>query len=243
MGVRLLGRGFGVVFRSPRLLLMGLVPGVIAAAIVLTALGTLVYFLSDVAAVVTWFADDWSAGARTAIRVAAQIAIVLGSVVVAVFTFTALTLLIGDPFYESISKRVDDRFGGAPDATDAPWYRNLGRNLADSLRLLALTLAASVVLFLAGFVPVIGQTVVPVFDAVLGGWFLAVEISGIPFNRRGFRLRERRKLLAANRPLALGFGVPVFLLLLVPFGALLVMPCAVAGATLLTRRVLGQPHG
>jgi CysZ protein len=40
----------------------------------------------------------------------------------------------------------------------------------------------------------------------------------------------------------LGFGVPVFVVFLVPFVAVLVMPGAVAGATLLTRRVLGQPH-
>jgi CysZ protein len=242
-GMRLLGRGFGIVFRSPRLLVLGLVPGVIAAVIVLGALFALFYFLGDLAALVTWFADNWSADLRNAARIVASIGLVVGSVVVAVFTFTALTLTIGDPFYESISKRVDDRYGGASDVIEGPWFRNLRRNLVDSLRLLVLSIVMSAVLFVAGFVPVVGQTVVPVVDATFGGWLLAVEVSGIPFNRRGYRLSERRRLLRANRALALGFGVPVFLCLLLPFAALVVMPCAVAGATLLTRRVLGQPHG
>jgi CysZ protein len=243
MGTRLLGRGFGLVLRSPRLMLLGMVPAVVAAAVVLAAFALLLYYLTDLSALVTWFADDWSAGVRGTLRFIAGIAIVVGAGLLAVFTFTALTLLIGDPFYEAISKHVDDRFGGAPDAEEGPWFRNLGRNLTDSMRLLALTFGASVLSFLVGFVPVVGQTVVPVLDATIGGWFIAMEVSGIAFNRRGFRLRERRKLLGANRALALGFGIPVFLALLVPFAALVVMPGAVAGATLLTRRVLGQPHG
>jgi CysZ protein len=39
--------------------------------------------------------------------------------------------------------------------------------------------------------------------------------------------------------LALGFGVSVFVCFLVPLGAVLVMPAAVAGATLLTRHAYG----
>ena len=108
--------------------------------------------------------------------------------------------------------------------------------------MIALSVIASVFLFGAGLIPVVGQTVVPVIDAGVGGWFLAVEISGVPFNRRGLRLRDRRRLLGAHRALALGFGVPLFLLFLVPFAAIVVMPGAVAGATLMTRRVLGQAH-
>jgi CysZ protein len=240
-GFGLLFRGIGLVTRNPRLLALGLVPGFVSLVVVLAALGTLFYFLADVAAVVTWFADDWSKDARSAIRFLAEVGIGGTAIVVAVLTFTALTLTIGDPFYESISKRVDDRFGGAPE-TNAPWHRTLLWNLADSVRLLLMSVVVSAVLFVVGFIPVVGQTVVPVVGWFIGGWLLAVEISGVPFNRRGLRLRDRRRLLRANRALTLGFGVPVFLIFIVPFVAVLVMPGAVAGATLLTRRVLGQPY-
>jgi CysZ protein len=67
-------------------------------------------------------------------------------------------------------------------------------------------------------------------------------LTGIPFNRRGLRLRDRRRLLRANPALVLGFGVPVFVIFLIPFAAVLVIPAAVAGSTLLTRRVLGLPY-
>jgi CysZ protein len=240
-GTGLLLRGFGLVGRSPRLLVLGLLPGLVSLAVVFTALGMLLYFINDVAAVVTWFADDWSEDARSAVRVIAGIGIGAAAIILAVLTFTALTITIGDPFYESISKRVDDRFGGAPEA-DAPWHRTWSRNLVDSLRLFLTSVATSAMLFVVGFVPVVGQTVVPVIGAVIGGWLLALELSGVAFNRRGLRLRDRRRLLRANRPLALGFGVPLFVIFIVPFIAVLVMPAAVAGATLVTRRVLGQRY-
>src|SRR6266545_1763223 len=197
-GIRLLGRGIGMYARTPRLLVLGLIPAVISAAIMTAAL--------------------------------------------AVLTYTAITLVIGDPFYEAISKKVEERYGAVPEEVDVPWWRSMRWNLVDSLRLLALTLAIGIPMFVLGFIPLVGQTVVPVLDALIGGWFLVVELTGIPFNRRGLRLRDRRRLLAANRALALGFGVPVFLIFLVPFAAVLVIPAAVAGSTLLARRVLGLPH-
>lgn len=95
--------------------------------------------------------------------------------------------------------------------------------------------------FLAGFLPAVGQTVVPVLGALVGGWFLAVELVGVPFTRRGLRLPDRRRALRAHRPAALGFGTAVFCCFLVPGGAVLVMPAAVAGGTLLARRALGLP--
>jgi CysZ protein len=241
-GVGLLFRGIGMVARSPRLIVLGLVPGIVSFVVVLAALGTLFYFLGDVAGAATWFADDWSPATRDLTRGFAQLAIGVGAVVIAVFTFTALTLTIGDPFYEEISKSIDDRLGGGP-AEELPWRRTIVRNLADSLRLLAFSVAVGLVISCAGLIPLVGQSVVPIVGWIVGGWLLAVEISGVPFNRRGIRLRERRKLLRANRSLALGFGVPIFLIFLIPFVAVLVMPGAVAGATLVTRRVLGQPGG
>ena len=48
-------------------------------------------------------------------------------------------------------------------------------------------------------------------------------------------MRERRRMLGARRTTTLGFGVVAYLLFLIPFGAVLVMPAAVAGATMLAR--------
>ncbi|HKE66286.1 MAG TPA: EI24 domain-containing protein [Micromonosporaceae bacterium] len=238
-GVALLGRGFGRYRRDPRVLIAGLIPAVIAAALVLGALGVLIYFVPDLGRAVTPFADHWAAGLRDTVRVLADVSIVGIGGLVAFVTFTSVTLAIGDPFYEKIAHRVEDELGGVPGAIDAPWWRGLGRSVVESIRLVLTSAIVGIPLFIAGFLPLVGQTVVPVIGALVGGWFLAVELVSAPFERRGLRLADRRRVLRANRPLAVGFGAAVFVCFLVPLGAIVTMPAAVAGGALLTRRVLG----
>lgn len=240
-GVGLFLRGIGLYLRSPGLMLLGVVPALISGAVFLTAFGALVYFVDDLAALITPFADDWSAAWRGLVRVVAGLALLGLGGLLTVVAFTAVTLIIGDPFYEKISERVEDGLGGTPNAVDVPFWSSLRHSVADSLRLVGLSVALGVPLFAAGFIPVVGQTVVPALAATIGGWLLAVELVGSPFYRRGLRLPDRRAALRADRPAALGFGVAVFVSFLIPLGAVLLMPAAVAGAALLARRVLGQP--
>ena len=240
-GAALLGRGLGLVLRHPRLLALGLLPALIAGILYAAALVTLIVFVDDAARAVTWFADDWSTFARDLIRVVAG-AMLLGlGGLLGVLTFTAVTLLIGDPFYEKISALVEARYGGVPDEVEVPFWQSMRRSLVDSLRLIGLSIVLGIPLFVLGFIPVVGQTVVPVLGAAVGGWLLATELTGAPFQRRGQRLHHRRAALKARRPLSLGFGVAVFAGFLIPLGAVLLMPAAVAGAALLSRKVLGQP--
>jgi CysZ protein len=240
-GAGLLGRGLELVLRSPRLLAMGLLPALIAGALYAVALFFLLRFLPDLARFATGFADGWATGLRDLLEVLAGIAIVGVAVLLGLLAFTAVTLAIGDPFYERISELVEHRYGGVPDAVEVSFWRSLGRSVVDSVRLITLSVLAGIPLFLLGLIPVVGQVVSPVLGALVGGWLLAVELTGAPFQRRGQRLRDRRRVLRAHRPMALGFGVGVFLCFLIPLGAILLMPAAIAGATLLSRRVLGHP--
>jgi CysZ protein len=241
VGVGLLGRGLGIVLRNPRLLGLGLLPALISGILYAAALVTLIVFIGDLSRAVTFFADDWATGWRDLVRVLAGIAVFGIGGLLGVLTFTAVTLLIGDPFYEKISVLVEDRFGGIPDEVEVSLWRSLGRSLVDSLRLIGLSILLGIPLFLLGFLPLVGQTVVPVLGGAVGGWILAVELTGVPFQRRGQRLRHRRAALRGNRPMTVGFGAAVFASFLIPLGAILLMPAAVAGATLLARKALGCP--
>ncbi|MDG4791571.1 EI24 domain-containing protein [Micromonospora sp. WMMD1102] len=240
-GVGLLFRGLAVYGRSPLLVLLGIVPAMISGALYLAGLGTLVYFADELAALITPFADDWSDGPRQLLRLVAGFALLGLGGLLGVVTFTAITLVIGDPFYEKISERVEERFGGVPDEVELSFWRSLRRSIADAARLLGRSVLFGIPLFVAGFVPLVGQFVVPVVAAMVGGWFLAMGLVGVPFQRRGLRLAQRQRALRARRPLTLGFGVAVFLCFLIPLGAVLLTPAAVAGATLLARRTLDQP--
>jgi CysZ protein len=228
--------------RSPRIMLLGLIPAMIVALLLLAAFVVLLSFIGDISVAVTWFADGWGTGERRAVRVLAGIAVVGAFLVVGVVAYTGLTLTVGEPFYEAISRHVEDRLGGVQGEVDIPFWRTLPRSIVDSLRLLLLTMVCGIPLFVAGFIPVVGETVVPVIGALVAGWFLTHELIGVPFERRGLRYADRRRMLRGRRSLALGFGTAAFVCFLIPVvGAVLLMPAAVAGATLLSRDLFGMP--
>lgn len=242
-GVRLLGRGVRIMLRSPRLLLIGALPAVLTTALLLGGMAALAYWIGDVAAAITPFADDWEAGWRTAVR-AATGGVVLGvALMIGLISFTALTLALGGPFYEHIAERVENDLGVAPTAAESSWWRMLWWGLRDGAALILRSLMFTIPLFACGFIPVVGQTVVPVLVILVTGWFLALELVAVPFYRRGINLKQRRKLLAKRRTLALGLGAPVALLCMIPLAAILVMPVAVAGGVLVaheTFRLTGR---
>jgi CysZ protein len=240
-GIGLLARGIAMYARSPGLLVLGLLPALIAFLLLLVGLGVVIYFIGPESRALTWFADGWPSVGRDLIRALAEVAIVGVFLLLAFVLYAGLTLAIGDPFYEKISERVETRLGGLPDPVSLPWWKEVRRSLGEALRLLVFSAVVGILLFVIGLLPVVGQVVAPVIGGLVGGWALAVELTGIPFARRGLGLRQRRRMLRERRWLALGFGVSVFVCFLIPLGAILVMPAAVAGATLLTRHVHGLP--
>jgi CysZ protein len=239
-GVGYLLRGIGWTARNPAQWLFGLIPALIVLAAYAAGLVALAFYLDDLAGWVTPFADGWSDGARAAMRVVAGIAVYGTAVFLAVLTFTAVTLLVGDPFYEAIAVRVEESQGGAPPEPDVPLLVQIGRALKDALVLGLVAVLFAVVFFAAGFLPVVGQTVVPVIAALVSGYYLAGELTSIALERRGLLRKERFARLKANRALAVGFGAATFVVFLIPLGAVFAMPGAVAGATLLARERLAD---
>ncbi len=239
-GVGCLGRGFGMWLTSPRLMLLGTIPALLVAVIYAALL---VFFFANLAPIASWltpFADGWDEPFGTIARILAGLALTAVVLLAVVYTYTATTLALGDPFYERIWASVEQRLGNAPDDLEEHWWQSAARSIGTAVRLIALAVLVSFTLFVAGFVPVIGQTLVPAIGVAFGGWFLTVELTGFAFDARGLNLRERRRMLATSRARTFGFGIATYLLFLIPLGAVVAMPAAVAGATLLSRQALEE---
>ncbi|MBP2473020.1 CysZ protein [Crossiella equi] len=239
-GLRFLGQGLATALRRPKLLLLGAIPAVLTTALMLGGLVTLAYWAGDLATWVTPFADGWAEWLRKTIRFTAGLAVVVGAVAVSVVAFTAITLVVGGPFYEHISETVEDSLGGVPEGERAGWFRMLVLGLRDSALLIVVAILCNLPLFLAGFIPVVGQTVIPVVVACVGGWILALELVAVPFTRRGLNLGARHRTLRNHRAMVLGLGVPAYLLCAVPFLSIIAMPVAFIGATIMAREALTQ---
>ncbi|UMP05351.1 EI24 domain-containing protein [Amycolatopsis sp. EV170708-02-1] len=237
-GIRMFGRGLGILARSPRLLLIGALPALLTTVLLIGGIVALAFWIDDLSLLITPFADDWSPGWRTTIRVAVGVAVFGAVLAIAMIGFTAITLAVGGPFYEHIAEKVEDDLGGVPGAVDLSGWRLLVMGLKDGLVLVLRSLMFTIPLLIAGFIPVVGQTVVPVLLALVTAWFLVLELIAVPFYRRGMDLKQRRLLLRRHRALALGLGLPVSLLCLIPFAALIVMPVGFVGGVLVAREVL-----
>ncbi|MDR5699680.1 EI24 domain-containing protein [Agromyces aerolatus] len=235
-GFGMLGRGFGFWRRRPRLMLLGLVPAAIAFVLLAAALITLGVQLPALVDWATPFADSWDGFWQGVLRFTIALIVFAGAAVLAVVTFTALTLVIGDPFYERIWRAVEQDLGGpVPDEGGGFW-----RSVVDALQLVGLGLVVAVVAGLAGLIPVVGTVLGAVLGVVLTGRLLVRELTGRAFEARGLSLEHRRALRRANRWRTLGFGVATQLCFLVPLGAVATMPAAVAGATMLARQLLDR---
>ncbi|WP_328313018.1 EI24 domain-containing protein [Streptomyces sp. NBC_00442] len=249
--MRDIGAGFGYLVKGQRWaaghgrsLGIGLLPGLITLVLYAGALIGLAYGADDVAGWATPFADGWSSPWLGLFRGFLTVLVFALGLFLAVISFTAVTLLVGQPFYEKLSADVDRaESGGAAPESGLPLWRELWISARDSLRVLVRVAFYGIVLFGLGFVPVIGQSVIPAIGFCVTGFFLAEELTAVALQRRGMELRPRLALLRSRRLLVLGFGVPLALAFVVPLVAVFLMPGAVAGATLMVRDLLGESDG
>ncbi|WP_406321950.1 EI24 domain-containing protein [Streptomyces sp. NBC_00519] len=220
----------------------GLLPGLITLVLYVAALIALALWGEGFVAWSTPFADDWTSPWQGLFRGFLTAVLVALALLLAVLTFTAVTLLIGQPFYENLSEKVDRDVspdGTAPES-GLPLWRELWISARDSLRIVVRAVLWGVLLFALGFIPFVGQTAVPVIGFFVTGFFLTEELAAVALQRRGVDLPARLALLRSRKTLVWGFGTPLGLAFLVPFVAVFLMPGAVAGATLLARDLLGE---
>ncbi|MEV0317741.1 EI24 domain-containing protein [Streptomyces sp. NPDC050658] len=245
--MRDLGRGFGYLMKGQRWVAqhgkqygVGLLPGLITLLLYAGALVALALWGTDFVGWATPFADDWSSPWLGLFRGFLTALLFALALLLSVITFTAVTLLVGQPFYESLSEKVDISVAGFAPESGLPLWRELWISARDSLRIVLRAAVWGILLFALGFIPVVGQTVVPVVGFCVTGFFLVEELTAVALQRRGVELRDRLALLRGRKQLAWGFGTPLAVAFLVPFVAVFLMPGAVAGATLMARELVGE---
>jgi CysZ protein len=233
-GVGHLARGFGMWRRRPGLMLLGMVPALIVFLLLLAAFLVLLWKVDDLVDWATPFADVWATTVRTVLRIGLMLAVLSAAVFLFAAVFVALTLAVGDPFYERIWRATEGMLGGPVPDRDIGTLRSVG----DSLAFAAISMVAGVGVLLVGFLPVVGPIMGMAVGLLVSGRLLASELLARPLEARGLDRTARKQLLRRNPGGMLGFGVATQACFLIPFGAIVVMPAAVVGATGLARDLL-----
>ncbi|WP_435747030.1 EI24 domain-containing protein [Microbacterium sp. PMB16] len=235
-GIRTLLRGFTLWRTRPGLMNLGLIPAVITIALLGALLLPLLLNMNLLTAWVTPFAEEWPAPWKGLLRGAVGFVIAVAAIALSSAVFTALTLTIGDPFYQRIWHAVEVDLGDAPPADGGSFWTTV----AEGLRLVLLGILIALAVLLIGLIPAVGGLLGPVAGVVLTGRLLARELTGRAFDARDLSPADRAALFSGSRARVLGFGVATQLCFLIPGGAVVVMPVAVAGSTMLARDMLAR---
>lgn len=234
IGMSLLGRGFAYWRRRPGLMALGLIPAAIVGVVLLSGVVALSISLPGITVAITPFAEEWPGLWASVIRATIGTAMLGAALVLVAVSFTALTLIVGEPFYERIWRSVERDLGERVPEADYGFWRSVRDGLLLFVRGVGIAIAAA----LFGLIPVAGGVLATVFAITFTGWLLADEISSRALIGRGIDYPDRRRLLRRRRARVLGFGVATQLCFMIPLGAVATMPAAVAGATHLAHSLL-----
>ncbi|MDG1580182.1 sulfate transporter CysZ [Pseudomonas sp. GOM6] len=159
---------------------------------------------------------------------------VLMVLVIMFFSFTLLANIIAAPFNGFLAEKVEVVVRGRDDFPPFSWAELMAmvpRTLGRELRKLAYFLPRAIPLLILTFIPGLNLIAAPLW-ILFGVWMMAVQYIDYPADNNKLGWNEMLAWLREKRWQSLGFGGATYLALMIPFVNILVMPAAVAGATL-----------
>jgi CysZ protein len=158
------------------------------------------------------------------------------------FTFNIVANIIAAPFNGFLAEKVETVARGQDNFPAFSWselFAMLPRTLNRELRKLGYFLPRSIALLILSFIPVLNIIAAPLW-LLFGIWMMAVQYIDYPADNNKVSWPDMLAWLREKRWQSLGFGGVTYLALLIPFVNLLMMPAAVAGATLFWVREGGK---
>ncbi len=157
------------------------------------------------------------------------------------FSFTMLANIIAAPFNGFLSEKVETVVRGTDDFPPFSWGELIAmipRTLSREMRKLGYFLPRAIGLFILSLIPVVNLIAAPLW-LLFGVWMMAIQYIDYPADNHKMSWQDMLAWLRQKRWQSLGFGGIVYLALLIPLVNILMMPAAVAGATLFWVRERG----
>ncbi len=178
------------------------------------------------------FSDVWLVG-----KLQSLIKFLAGAVLIVIllFSLTLLANLIGAPFNSLLAEKAEAKLTGVPSTQDgsvAFLIKSIPQSIASEIAKLFYLILWMIPILLLHLFP-LTTVIAPLFLFLFGAWMFALEYIDYPMGNHGLGFGKVKKALKTKRSLAMGFGSVVALLSIIPVVNLIVMPWAVASATVL----------
>lgn len=149
------------------------------------------------------------------------------------YGFVMIANLIGSPFYGYLSELTEKHLTGQTPQLDDSWgqiLKDIPRALFREGHKIVYYLPRALVLLVIGIIPVV-NIVAALLWFLFNSWMMALQYVDYPADNHRTSFGELRRELARRRLTALGFGLPVALMAMVPVLNLVLVPAAVCGAS------------
>lgn len=149
------------------------------------------------------------------------------------FIFTTLSGFIAAPFNGLLAEKVEKMLTGEElaQSTLGDFIKDIPRMLMREWQKLLYSAPKFIALFLLSFIPVLGQSVIPILTFLFSAWMMAIQYCDYPFDNHKISFPTMRFKLAELRTQSLTFGALISLCTMAPIINLVVIPVAVCGAT------------
>lgn len=225
LGLQYFVQGWKLIFQR-KLLPFIIFPVLINA---LLMIGLLWFFFTNIGDLLTAFLPSWLEWLSFVLIPLIFLMILVGFY----FAFTTLANFIAAPFNALLAEKVEQQLTGEnlTEMSFTEMLKDVPRMLAREWRKMLYSIPRLIALFALGFVPVLGQTIVPVLAFIFSAWLLAIQYCDYPFDNHKISFARMRNALEEQRVMNFTFGALVSLFTVIPFINLVVMPVAVCGAT------------
>lgn len=159
----------------------------------------------------------------------------ISALLILFFGFSLLANVVGGPFNGLLAEAVEHHLTGQQLDSAGGWKKMVAElipTFIDEIKKLLYLVAWSIPFLVLFLIPVI-NVFAPFAWLVFSAWMLSVEYADYPMGNHGLRSAKQKQLLSKKRFMTLGFGGVVTLATMTPIVNFLVMPAAVAGATVM----------
>ena len=158
------------------------------------------------------------------------------------FTFTLVANIIAAPFNGFLAEKVEVVVSGQDPFPAFSWGELVAmvpRTFGREMRKLGYFLPRALGLFVLSLIPVVNVIAAPLW-LLFGVWMMAIQYIDYPADNHKMSWQDMLAWLRSRRWQSLGFGGITYLALLIPLVNILMMPAAVAGATVFWVREKGD---
>ncbi len=162
----------------------------------------------------------------------------ISTLVLIFYTFSIIANIVSSPFNGALSAAVEREINPITATTQHEENSRLGimrdilvsiKNEVEKLLYMVFCFFPALILF---FIPVV-NIAAPAIWFLLGAWLLALEYADYPMGNHGINFKDTKKQLRKKGGTSMGFGVITMGATIIPGLNLIVIPAAVAGATIM----------